>query len=259
MIIYKATNTINGKSYIGQTTNLKKRKQKHKDCARKGIQTYFYNAIRKYGINNFKWEVLCECISRKEMNEKEKYYIKKYDSFWKNNGYNLTEGGYDRQVTDKMRKKISDANKGEKHRLYGKHQTEETKHKISIAHKGKKLSKEHIKNMSIAFTGRKLSEETKKKMSLSRKGLKKSKEWIKKIAEGNRNKKISEETRRKLSLSHMGNIPSEETKRKMSLSHIGKNKGNKNGMFGKIPWNKGKKDKKTCINNIENKGEPLWL
>ncbi len=91
--IYKITNNINGKSYIGLSTNIKKRWKKHKQ---KNYIEYFkdkplYRAFNKYGIDNFTFEVLEEC-SIEELSKKEIYYIDKYDSFGKN-GYNATLGG----------------------------------------------------------------------------------------------------------------------------------------------------------------------
>lgn len=51
------------------------------------LNSIFYKAIRKYGQNNFNWEIICFCNSEKELNEKEKYYIKKFGD------YNIASGG----------------------------------------------------------------------------------------------------------------------------------------------------------------------
>ena len=96
MIIYKVTNSINGKSYIGQTAQtLKKRIGNHKLQVKNGSTTYFYNAIRKYGFDNFSWEVLCICETKQEMDEMEFHYIKQYHtySYPDRTGYNMTLGG----------------------------------------------------------------------------------------------------------------------------------------------------------------------
>ena len=91
-IVYKATNKVNGKSYIGQTVqSLSQRKASHKCNAKNGIQCYFYNAIRKYGFDLFDWEVLIKCYNSKNLNESEKLFITKFNSI--NDGYNLTSGG----------------------------------------------------------------------------------------------------------------------------------------------------------------------
>jgi group I intron endonuclease len=132
MIIYKATNKINGKCYIGQTIGkLKKRKSEHLYRSKNdNNNNNFYNAINKYEWKNFKWEVLCECESLNELNEMEFHYIKQYDSY--NNGYNLTFGG--------------DATYGYKH-------TEETKKKLSKLFKGRKMSKEWKQKISASKMG----------------------------------------------------------------------------------------------------------
>lgn len=87
-IIYKITNKVNGKSYIGQTRytiEFRWRQHQHKKD-----NTYFHNAIHKYGIDNFSIEILEECDFR-DLNSREIFYIAKYDTF--NSGYNLTIGG----------------------------------------------------------------------------------------------------------------------------------------------------------------------
>lgn len=98
MIIYKATNKLNGKCYIGQTRqSLQQRKNKHLVCARKGVRTHFYCALRKYGEENFEWEIVCSTNNKQRLNELETYYITKYDSI--KNGYNMIDGG-DNNVMD---------------------------------------------------------------------------------------------------------------------------------------------------------------
>lgn len=89
--IYKITNKINGKIYIGQTrTTLKARMNKHFSKARQANVTGIDAAIKKYGKENFDVEVLCSC-KEEELNDLEIFYINKYDSY--NSGYNLTLGG----------------------------------------------------------------------------------------------------------------------------------------------------------------------
>jgi len=86
-IIYKWTNKINGKSYIGQTINEEGRK---KDHIRGKFNSIIHRAIKKYGLENFNYEVL-EQIEESKLSEREIYWIKYFDTY--NNGYNLTEGG----------------------------------------------------------------------------------------------------------------------------------------------------------------------
>lgn len=87
-IIYKITNKVNNKVYIGQTRyTLEFRWRQHQH---KKDNTHFHNAIRKYGPENFSVEVLEEC-DYEDLNSKEIFYIAKYNSFAE--GYNLTLGG----------------------------------------------------------------------------------------------------------------------------------------------------------------------
>ena len=90
--IYKITNQINQKSYIGQTINsIKERMRKHYDHALEATTGIDY-AIYKYGKNNFTVEEICQCDDA-QLDELERYYIQLYDTY--NNGYNLTMGGQD--------------------------------------------------------------------------------------------------------------------------------------------------------------------
>ena len=89
--IYKIQNLINGKIYIGKTTfSIQQRWKKHISTALQNSNYPLHKAIRKYGINNFSIEKVEE-VSLSEINEKEIFWIKKYNSFISNNqGYNAT-------------------------------------------------------------------------------------------------------------------------------------------------------------------------
>ena len=92
--IYKITNQVNGKVYIGQSINIKQRWKNHKKDAfwEKGEDYHYplYKAMRKYGLANFSFEVLEEC-NREQLNEKEIFYISQYNAYGK--GYNQNAGG----------------------------------------------------------------------------------------------------------------------------------------------------------------------
>ena len=93
--IYKITNTINSKSYIGQTIqNVKERFYQHcaTKCSKAVSNMAIHRAIKKYGKSNFTVEVIEE-IDSTNLNDREKYWIKYYNSY--NNGYNSTKGGQD--------------------------------------------------------------------------------------------------------------------------------------------------------------------
>lgn len=76
MIIYKATNLINNKVYMGLTIkSLEHRMRVHNRDSRR-LNIYFYQAIRKYELKNFKWEVIDTAKTSEELEEEERYYIK---------------------------------------------------------------------------------------------------------------------------------------------------------------------------------------
>lgn len=89
--VYKHTNLLNNKVYIGITQqNVEKRWQKGYGYKE---QIYFYNAIKKYGWDNFEHKILFENLTEKDAMEKEKELIKKYKSNNREYGYNLSKGG----------------------------------------------------------------------------------------------------------------------------------------------------------------------
>lgn len=93
--IYKITNKANGKVYIGQSTNIQKRWAAHKSDAfnpkSDGYDYPLYRAMRKYGVHNFLFEVLEECLSE-QLDEKEIAFIKQYNAHGEG-GYNQDDGG----------------------------------------------------------------------------------------------------------------------------------------------------------------------
>lgn len=210
--IYRITNKVNGKTYIGQ--------HKYKDLndGYMGSGVLLARAKKKYGIENFIKEILYSNIQYKETaDDVEVFAIAKERALGKAE-YNIADGG--------------GGVDGYKH-------SEESKQRISESNKGKKLSKEHIRKMSERMKGKKLSEETKNKMSermkgnIYRKGIPHSEETKNKISESlkgkNIGKKLSDETKKKMSESRKGRTSwnkgkkhSEEHKKKLSESHKGK-------------------------------------
>lgn len=255
--IYKATNLINGKIYIGQ------HRKPSFDKKYLGSGKHLKYAIKKYGKNNFKCEILEYCSSLEELNSREIYYIKENKSQDRNIGYNITNGGNQISVTPSIAKKLSekqkqnfnDPIKGEKLRLI-----------LSKANKGKKLSEEHInklkevnhnrvrtkeerdkKSKSLKghkpFWGDKMPEHIKEKISNSSKG----RHWYNngvcekfciECPNGFKNGRLpfSENTKQKISDSNKGKNFSTEIRQKISKSKLGKN----NPQYGKIGTNKGK-------------------
>lgn len=93
--IYRIENLINNKNYIGKSIQIEVRWKKHKNLAYNTLSCYYnyplYKAIRKYGINNFKFSIIEEC-NEDELDIKECYWIKYYQSFGPQ-GYNQNAGG----------------------------------------------------------------------------------------------------------------------------------------------------------------------
>ena len=87
--IYKITNVINGKIYIGQSINILNRWIQHR-CSNDNMP--IHRAMRKYGVDNFILEILEEC-DRTELDEREIYWIGYYDGYNDINCYNATRGG----------------------------------------------------------------------------------------------------------------------------------------------------------------------
>lgn len=109
--IYKITNQVNNKVYIGQSVRIEKRWEEHKRkpfLEKSEDYNYpLYQAIRKYGLENFTFEIIEEC-PQEELNSKEEYYIGLYESFppSNNKGYNQTPGGGNQQWYRKLSPEI---------------------------------------------------------------------------------------------------------------------------------------------------------
>lgn len=159
-VIYYIKNTINGKSYIGQTTenNPNRRIKRHFNCKNSGCK-YLQRSIKKYGKKNFKVSIIYTSFDQEDLNKQEKYFIKLFKTL-SPNGYNLKKGGEQggklTQITkDKIGKKIK--------LWYSKN---------PHPFKGKKFTKKHIENLSKVRKGftsearRKAHKETCKKLSI---------------------------------------------------------------------------------------------
>jgi group I intron endonuclease len=93
MIVYKITNKINGKCYIGMTTNsLEKRITEHLSSSKGGSNFLLHCAIRKYGFQSFEFSIIDTSETKEILIEKEIYWIKTLNTK-SPNGYNLTDGG----------------------------------------------------------------------------------------------------------------------------------------------------------------------
>lgn len=150
-VIYKATNRINGKLYIGQTTNdIKHRIYQHKSEAKlRNNNIKFFNALLKYGIEGFTWDVIDTANTAEQLDALEIYYI---------NRYNTTECGYNSKAGGHGVHNCSGKSNG----MFGKKHTESAKKAISVANSG----------ANSYWFGKKHSEQTRRKMSMSQTGSK---------------------------------------------------------------------------------------
>ena len=167
-IIYRYLNLESGKIYVGQTVNPERRFKQHLQSSQRDWHVDYQKHPEKY-----EYIVVEDNIPEDKLDEREIYWIDFFDSY--NNGYNLTEGGvgnrgykhteetklymsnlhsgegnpmygihmcgenapmFGKHLSDETKRKISEAESGEKHHNYGKHHSEETKKKISDAQKG---------------------------------------------------------------------------------------------------------------------------
>lgn len=174
--IYAIQNHIDGKWYVGESIHVLNRILVYfypkPQCK---SQKLIYNAIKKYGKENFSCYKLEEC-SLEQLYDREVHWGKQLNSL-KPNGYNFKLGGERKVITVcnhtvESKKKISEASKGNKHNI-GKKHTIETRMKVSIAGKGRKDNDEVKKKKSIARIGMKFSEEHRKNISIAKKGIQK--------------------------------------------------------------------------------------
>lgn len=157
--IYKITNVLNGMTYVGQTIcGIKKRFREHIHSSL-SKNTYLYNAMRKYGKENFTIEEIDIANSLEELNQKEIYWIKKLNTKAPN-GYNLADGGdgvkgfHHSEETKNILKMKSTGNSN----AIGKHDVSiEGRTNMSLAHRGKESS----------FKGKRQSLEARNKMSIN--------------------------------------------------------------------------------------------
>lgn len=170
--IYKITNKINGKSYIGQSIDVERRFLHHKKYRRTGEKNKsLYRAIKKYGIENFSFEIIDIC-RKEELDKKETYYIEKYGTF--KNGYNMTKGGESILGYEFTKKSIEKRVQSVKN-YYKKHsRSEESREKVRNSLK--KYYNEHP--------------EVRKIIGLQSKGRKMPKEIVKRVAKANSRKVV---------------------------------------------------------------------
>ncbi|MCJ7529816.1 MAG: NUMOD3 domain-containing DNA-binding protein [Anaerolineales bacterium] len=245
-VLYQYLNLLNGKRYIGVTCDSVRRFSEHD----KGISNAraFNNAVKKYGINNFRRTILALFDDLDAAAYHERTAINVFRTLAPD-GYNLMAGansfGYGGPLSLETRSKMSESLKGNQNSA-GKSPSADTRAKLSIALKGNRHN-----------LGHKASEETKMKMGRSRmgnqnsRGVHPSPETRARISAAGKGRIVIQETREKIRAALKGRChswkPTFSSEALMKLSEA--KKGNKNGIgnkshTGMIPWNKGLKTSK---------------
>ena len=180
--IYKITNTINNKSYIGQSINIHTRYNHHfSESNNSRLHMAIAKAVRKYGKEYFSFDILENC-DREHLDERERYYVELYNTVAPS-GYNLRSGGNIKGCTF----------------------SEEAKANMSKARTGMKLSDSARANIAKASGRRKHTDETKEKLRQLNIGRKFSDETKKLQSEKAKLRQpFSAETRQKLSIANKG-------------------------------------------------------
>jgi group I intron endonuclease len=164
--IYRITNRVNGKVYVGQTRVPKRRWTDHQYAAKKNVDTYFYSAVRKYGASNFEYEIM-EVCTLAQADDREMYWIRRLRATDKEYGYNTSIGGTNgnNSTSQEVRDKISRAKKG-----------------VSTGPCPPERA-ENIRRAKLA-SGYRHTEETKQKIKDNRNVVSLTPEWRKNISEG---------------------------------------------------------------------------
>ena len=157
-IIYRLTNKINQKIYVGQTSrSLSVRLREHQSSKSGCVK--LRRALAKYSIDNFFVETLITTDNLPTANFLESFYIKLFNSI--GNGYNLMDGGSNGKPSAATRKLMSEQRSGEKNVMFGKHHTQTTKNSISANKRGQ----------PGYWKGKSMLQETRHKVSISRTGI----------------------------------------------------------------------------------------
>lgn len=139
--VYLRRNKVNGKCYVGQTSDFKQREYNWRCLKYYYTNDHICNDRAKYGLDNWTVEVLATTGNREDAWELEKRFINDFNALWPN-GYNLDSGGVKgKKISDVSKQKMSKAKKGKPSPMKGKHLSNEAKQKMSESKKGKNNTK----------------------------------------------------------------------------------------------------------------------
>lgn len=192
--LYRITNKINGKIYIGQAADLSKRWSDHRRAVRlnKPTQVVHY-AMIKYGLDNFEFEIIASCSAQGDANETETILVQQYESHISTDkGYNVTLGGMNAPKTEAFRQMMRDY-----------HASLIPEERAEISRKQSEATQKQIEEKGHPAQGRVVTQE--------------EKELHRKIRLENPIE-YTDEVRKNMSEAHIGIQDSEETKQKKSES-----------------------------------------
>lgn len=195
--LYKVTNVVNNKSYIGQTVQpVNRRWSSHVQCARSGKDLYFYHAIRKYGADRFTVETIDVATDKPQADELERKYIIQFNTVHRDHGYNMTYGGHGSPHLPEVKAKI-----GDRSREWWANP--ENKERASASRRGLLSGS---RNPRYGHTeGRPHSEETKRNLSEIRKELYRDPEFKSRMSEANTGKHHTDSGRENIRKAVTGN------------------------------------------------------
>lgn len=194
--LYRITNKINGKIYIGQAADLSKRWSDHRRAVRlnKPTQTIHY-AMIKYGLDNFEFEVIASCTTQDDANFTETQLVEQYQSHVSTDkGYNVTLGGMNAPKTEAFKQMMRDW-----------HASLTPEERAKISEQQRKATQQQITEKGHPGLGTKRNDEQKSNISAALKALDKVAIY-------------TDEVRKNMSEAHIGIKDSEETKIKKSES-----------------------------------------
>lgn len=217
--VYKITNLVNGKIYIGSTNNLSKRRNEHFCLLRqnKHSNPYLQNAWDKYGEQAFIFEVL-ELVLLMSLTAREQYWLNKLLPFGRK-GYNIARDALSPQLgrspSPEIREKIRQAK-------LGKEVSPETREKLRQTHLGRKASPETIAKIRQARLRQKITPETIEKVRQFHLGRKRSPEVGEKIRQAKLGKKRTPETIEKVRQANLGKKRTPEHIEKVRRANLGR-------------------------------------
>lgn len=239
--LYKITNIVNNKVYIGQSIDPEKRWTKHKSASIHTPTQTIHHAMKKHGITNFVFEIVAVSLNQDDANEIETELVSQYDCHISSGkGYNVTYGGSNAPKSEEWKQLISEKAK-ERFENDPKY-----KEQVSLRNKGKQHTDEARANMSAAHIGQKAWNE----------GKKMSPEAVENNRQGQLGKILTTEHCKNISLGLMGHPTSEETARKISAAQKGIVRPHhllpNSGQFKKGQVARNKKYNDDTIKNIAN-------